>query len=194
MKQEIWKDIEGYEGMYQVSNLGRVKALDRRDNKGKLQKEKLRKFGTKKDGYKIISLSKNNKLKSYVLHRIVAKAFVPNPDNLPEIDHINGIRDDNRVENLRWCTRQQNNSYPETRRNNSLAQKRRFERDPLERLKTISRQCPVYLVSETGEILKRYEYVREAADDLHVHASNISACCRGKIQQILGYRFKYANV
>ena len=141
----------------------------------------------------MVRLTKFNKGKTFSVHRIVAKAFIQNPDNLPEVDHLNGIRDDNRVENLRWCTRQENNSFPETRHNNSLAQKRRFM-NPLERQKVISRTKQVHLLTEDGAVIRTFNSVREAGRTLNVASPNISACCKGKIKQILGYKFKYAII
>ena len=112
---EIWRDIEGYEGKYQVSNEGRVKALAWKGNGiGCSQNEHILR---QKDlrGYKRVGLSKEGVVKCYSVHRLVAKAFIPNPNNYPVIDHINTIRDDNRVENLRWTTPKENNQNPLTK-------------------------------------------------------------------------------
>jgi hypothetical protein len=120
MENEIWKDIAGYEGYYQVSNLGRVKSLDRiiphkrhitHHLKGKICKGKIIKAG----GYVVVSLGKNNQGKWIKVHQIVAKTFIPNPENKHEIDHINAIPTDNRVENLRWATRLENANNPITK-------------------------------------------------------------------------------
>jgi hypothetical protein len=105
--EEIWKDIEGYEGLYQVSNLGNVKRLA-----GKwVKKERLIKFKIDRYGYPSYSLSKNKVLKSKTAHRLVAKAFVPNLLNKPAVNHINGIKTDNKVENLEWCTNKENTAH-----------------------------------------------------------------------------------
>ncbi len=97
---EIWKEIEGYSD-YQVSNLGRVKSC-------KFGKEKILSLGN--DGrYLQAQLRKDNKKKVFLLHRLIAIAFIPNPDNLPYIDHINRVKTDNRIENLRWVTPSENN-------------------------------------------------------------------------------------
>jgi hypothetical protein len=98
---EEWRDIEGYGGLYQVSSLGRVKSL-------RFGKERVM-IGTRtRYGYLRISLCVENKQKTYRVHRLVAKAFIINLENKPEINHINGIKDDNRVENLEWSTRDEN--------------------------------------------------------------------------------------
>lgn len=113
---EIWKDIPGYEGLYQVSNLGNVRRT-----------KLLKKYYDKTKGYDVISLSKNGKSKIAKVHQLVAKTFIPNPNNKPEINHINTIRTDNRVENLEWCTRSENSNNPLTINHNILAQRKRMK-------------------------------------------------------------------
>ena len=111
MEQEIWKDIVGYEGKYQVSNLGRVKSLGRFiEKKGQppaYLHERILSTHINK-GYKMIGLYSNNKGKTFSVHRLIANAFIPNPNNFPHIDHINTISTDNRIENLRWVNRSMN--------------------------------------------------------------------------------------
>lgn len=115
---EIWKDIEGFEGIYQVSNMGRVRSLDRYIKCGsgvRLMKGQIMLPILKKDGYYQVALWKNGgKPKWCTVHRLVAQAFIPNPDCKPQIDHVNTIKTDNRVENLRWATQEENNRNPIT--------------------------------------------------------------------------------
>lgn len=109
--KEIWKDVLGYEGLYSVSNLGRIKAYYRRVDSGKCHREwKEHILYCAKDGcgYYRTNLAKNGHNHTVKVHRIVAQAFLPNPDNLPEVNHKNGDKTDNRVENLEWCTRSYN--------------------------------------------------------------------------------------
>lgn len=115
-KNEIWKDIPNFEGFYQASDMGRIRSLDR--NIHKKVKEKI--FDTSRSGrvfrlrykksrrYISIRLSKNGKTNSYALHRLIAITFISNPDNFPQVNHINGIKSDNRAENLSWTNNSEN--------------------------------------------------------------------------------------
>jgi hypothetical protein len=111
---EIWKEIKDYEGLYDISNLGRVKSLAKyvNNSKGTLNYNKERILcNVKKNGYYKIKLCKEGKIKTLLVHRLIAIAFIPNLENKPFINHINGIRDDNRIKNLEWCTPKENSTH-----------------------------------------------------------------------------------
>ena len=108
---EIWKDIAGFEGLYQVSNKGRIKGLPRYVNNhtGRILLKERFLYGSHiQKGYVQVRLSANKTRVMYLIHVLVAKAFIPNPNNYPQVNHINGKKDDNRVENLEWCTNSMN--------------------------------------------------------------------------------------
>ncbi len=112
--KEIWKDIEGYEGYYQVSNLGRVRSLTREvrcGNSIRVFRERIRKPQIMSKGYYQLALLKNGKDKRFLIHRLVAYAFIPNPENKTEVNHINGVKTDNNVENLEWVTSRENSIH-----------------------------------------------------------------------------------
>ena len=112
--QEIWKDVTGFEGFYQVSTLGRVRSLDRKvmgkDGFPRLHKGKIMSPGTT-HGYKFVFLAKNGSNKQWYVHRLVASEFIPNPKNYPQINHKDEDRGNNQVNNLEWCTSKYNNNY-----------------------------------------------------------------------------------
>ena len=167
---EIWKDIKGYEGQYQVSNIGRVKSVDRLDASGHHRKEKILRPTLDKDSYYKYGLCKNGKMKTFHTHTLVAKAFIPNPDNKPCIDHINTDRTDNRVENLRWCTNKENHNNPLSLINHCKAS-----------------SIPVLQFTKQGVFIKKYNSATEVANTIKISSQQISRCCKGR------YGFKSAG-
>lgn len=111
---EEWKDIKGFEGYYQISNLGRVKSVERYSAQKHLIKEKLLNIHHNNSGYCDISLYIDGVRYHRKVHRLVAEAFIPNPNNLPEVDHIDTNKDNNCVDNLRWVTHSENHLNPLT--------------------------------------------------------------------------------
>ena len=119
--EEVWKDIEEFEGLYQASNLGRIRSLDRIMTSGIPRKGKVLK--TQFDGkmHYMVDLRKGGKRYMRMVHRLVAQAFIPNPENKPIVDHIDTDASNNAVENLRWCTQKENCNNPLTRLHISIA-------------------------------------------------------------------------
>lgn len=111
-RTEIWKDIPGYEGIYQISNQGRVKSCDRyakgRSKLGRWLKGRIKAIHTANNGYPTVSVCKESQQSCFLVHRLIAEAFIPNPLGKKCINHINGVRTDNRIENLEWCTYSEN--------------------------------------------------------------------------------------
>ena len=153
---EEWRDIKGYEGLYQVSNLGKVKSL--KDNYGR-SRIKILKLKKRKDGYMEINLHKNGTIKTFRVHQLVARAFIDNPNNLKEINHKDENPSNNRVDNLEWCTRKYNNNYGT-----------RVE-------KFIESRGTKVICVNTGKI---YRSTREASRDTGVDNSFICKCCKGE--------------
>lgn len=129
---ELWKDINDFDG-YQISNMGRIRSVDRAVAVGVHKKEivgLILKTNKDRDGYECVGLKVCGKSYRKKIHRLVAEAFIDNPNDYPCIDHINGIRDDNRVENLRWCTNKMNVNYELAKKNRSLAIKQSYVNNP----------------------------------------------------------------
>ena len=166
---EIWKDVVGYEGYYQVSNLGRVKSLNYRGSK----KEKILATNLERTGYVRTHLCKEGQHKTIRIHRLVAEAFLPNPDHKNCIDHINTNRADNRVENLRWVTHEENCNNDLTRKNNGN--------------KAVCK-CRKVMCIETGVI---YNSIIEVERQLGILHSDISKCCNGTRKTTGGFHWEY---
>lgn len=174
---EIWKNIEGYEGRFQVSNLGRVKSMNYR-NTGKEKLLPIRYFGE----YQTVSFKYKRKSYSKLVHRLVAEAFIPNPDNKAQVDHINTIKTDNRVENLRWATQNENMNNPLTRQ--LLSTKAQGRKYP-------ERQKPI-IQSIMGIYVKRWDGICCIKSELNFSSGTICKSLK-KNKKAYGFEWTYAS-
>lgn len=178
---EIWKDIKGFEGRYQVSNMGRVKTL-----KGEtwIKPAHLNHWGYPRVQFRI---SKTSKSKNYAVHRLVAQAFIPNPDGKPEVNHKNGIKTDNRVANLEWCTPAENTRH-------AVATGLKVGKPNTWTVKGghNARSKPVHAYKD-GALIKTYDCVRGAERDLQVATGQVCKALKGVVKTVKGLTFKYAE-
>lgn len=183
---EVWRNIKYFDG-YQVSNIGRVRSVDRKVCVGSHQKRVdgiILKLADDKDGYKMVCFKKGNDGKSYRkrVHRLVAEAFIDNPNKYECIDHINGVREDNRVENLRWCTVKMNANYELALCNRSKAIKQSYINNPdLRKLRaeTLGKSgCIKVEVFKDGNSLGVFNSQNEAAIFLGIRQSTVSLMVR----------------
>ena len=177
---EIWKTIEGYPN-YQVSNKGRIKSIERKvkSRYGSIytRKEKILKPQKDKDGYLMVNLYKENKMKTMKVHRLVAAAFVQNESLFnTDINHKNEIKSDNRAENLEFCTREYNNNFGTRNERNSKTS----INDP--------KKSKAVICLETGVV---YPSTKEVYRKLGFSYTHISACCRGEYKSAYKYHWQY---
>lgn len=166
MKKEYWKPVVEYEGLYMVSNWGRVKSM----NYNHSGKERILKPGTNDRGYLYVELWKNNKRKRYRIHRLVAQAFIPNPDNLPMINHKDECKTNNIVSNLEWCDAQYNNTYGT-------------------RIEKCSK--PILQYKLDGTFVREWSSAIQAEREGGFDSVCISKCCKAKIKKHKGFIWRY---
>ena len=176
-EKEIWQDIKGYEGFYKISNYGRIKSLstEYKMPNGGIAKRKgriLKQSKNKINNYRVVTLNYQERKRFYV-HRLVAYTFIPNLKNLPQVNHIDGNKDNNNVWNLEWCSAKQNVQH--SIKNN------------LRKSKAINQ----YDID--GKFIREWGSIKEASTVLHIPDSNIINCCKGKCKIIGGYIWKYVE-
>lgn len=177
--KEIWKDIVGYEGKYMISNMGNVKSL----NYKRSNKEKILKPFKNKDGYLIVGLCINGKKTNFQIHRLVAEIFIPNPNNLPQVNHKDENKLNNSVDNLEWCSVSYNINYGNR---NDKAKEKLYETIATK----IYPNCKQVYCIELNII---FQSISEASKSLCIDSKNISACCNGKRKTAGGYHWKYVE-
>ena len=167
---EEWRDVPGFEGLYQVSNYGRV----RRIYNGKVKVMTQRHRGK---GYLGVTLIKNGIKKDFYVHRLVAETFIPNPDNLPQVNHKNLNKEDNSVDNLEWVTNVDNMRH------------RLKYGAPVKRKGKNAIKIKQYLLD--GTYVRTWDSLQQIQNTLGIHHSNISDCCKGVARQSHGYIWSY---
>lgn len=180
---EVWKDIAGYEGYYQISNFGNIRSVDRviysdkfhigikRELKGRTLNPSVNNHG-----YLSLILSKNGEKKSCRIHRLVAEAFIKNPNNYDQVNHIDGDKTNNKVENLEWCNNQYNviHAYK-----NGLAK---------------SHPKSIKQYDLKGNYIQTFESIVKASKEVNGNTSNINKCVKGHINSAYGYKWRYIDV
>lgn len=164
---EIWKDIKDYKGLYQVSNLGNIKRVGR----------KILKLKKDKRNYLRVILSKNGKTKTFLVHRLVAQAFIKNPFNKPYINHKNENPSDNNINNLEWATNSENLLY-----NNCLKKGKRLKQGK-----------PIIQFDKNMNKINEYGSMAEASEITNISSCNIRNSCKGRSKTAGGYIWKYKN-
>lgn len=197
-----YKQIEGYDNYYVCdSGVNEQTVLSVSDNVGR---SRLLWLKTEKsnNGYLRVRLYKGKKTCKKSIHRLVAEAFIPNPDNKPCVDHINGVRTDNRVENLRWCTHKENNNNPITRKRFSEHQKGEkaywYGKHPSEetirkKRETNPKKRAIEQYTKEGVLISTYSSTREAERITEINSSHIAECGRGRRKYAGGYKWRYAD-
>lgn len=177
MEDEVWKDVKGYEGFYQVSDKGRIRSVDRmieyKDGAKHFWSGRVLKLSRNKNGYYTITLYKEGAENGYGVHRLVAQAFIPNLDNLPQVNHKNEVKTDNRAENLEWCSMDYNINY------GTIGQRISEKR---------SKQ--VYQYTLDNQLVKVWKSTQECGRNGY-NQRHISECCRGVLHKHKGFRWSY---
>ena len=168
--KEIWKDIKGYEGLYKFSNLGNIKSLNGYGHKKEIILSPI------KNRYWNVILSKNGKKKNYLVHRLVAEAFIPNSNNYSQINHKDENSKNNRVDNLEWCNSKYNCNYGT-----------RIEKIHKKQRKKINQY------DKNGKLIKQWASRKDINKELKIPITTISGCCLGYLKTAHNYIWKYAD-
>ena len=201
LPKQVWKDIPGYEGVYQVSNTGKVRSLNYRGT----GKTKILKQSTSKHGYKKVVLYKNKKGKTYLVHRLIAQTFIPNPNNWPQVNHKDENKTNNVAWNLEWCTSKYNNNYGTCRERMIEKQKDKYVSKETRRklsksLKGKNRgkdnvhSKPIIMLTLDGEFIRRWDCIADAVRFLNKNnncSGNIVKSLKNANKTAYGYKWKY---
>lgn len=171
---EVWRDVVGYEGLYQVSDQGRVKSLERTDSLGRTVKERILKPGMDRGGYLLVVLCAGGKSKTLNVHRLVCQAFHENPENKPCVNHIDENKTNNAASNLEWSTYEENNNHGT--HNERVAK---------------ARSKPVGQYTRYGDLVKVWPSTQEAERQAGFNHGNISEVANGNRKTAHGFIWKY---
>lgn len=182
LEGEVWKDISGYEGRYMISNKGRVKSLNYKGT----GKEAILKPGMNRKGYYQVQFHRAGQNKQYhpYVHKLVAEAFIPNPNKYPQVNHINEIKTDNCVSNLEWCDNRYNCNY-------GTKIQRAIETNNLHHGRT--REKPIVQFTLDGKFVAEYKSIRECSRQTGFDARSLPNVLKGKYKHLWGYIWKYKN-
>ena len=186
--KEIWADVPGYEGLYQISSLGRVKSLDRISNDGKTRHGRIISTKENNRGYVQVHLYRDGFCRMKLLHRLVAEAFIQNPDNLPQVNHIDEDKSNNSAINLEWCTNLYNRRY-------GTGYQRSVDGHDYKKISETNKKPVIQYDMDMVEI-KRWPSILEAVKSFGKDgrfSSFISAVCKGKRNQAYGFKWRYAK-
>lgn len=174
IEEEVWKEIEGYEGLYQISTLGRVRSMKRSI------------FMKPKDtkDYLMVGLTKNKKQKWFSVHRLVASAFIENPEHKKEVNHIDENTFNNKVQNLQWVTAKENANWG-TRTTRM--------KETLIRNRVAGKNKVIQICAKTNEVVNEFIFIREASRYTGISHSSICDCLNGKLKTASGYKWEYSK-
>lgn len=181
---EIWKDIVGYEGLYEVSNLGNIRSV----NWGKRGYSKNLYLKPHNKGYLQVELFKNGNRKMFMVHRLVAQAFLENNDNLPLVNHKDENKENNRADNLEWCNNSYNVCYSLNKHGIVTGKRPTVTRHNSKRT-----ELKVVQITMDGKTVREWENSRTVFLSTGMSDWSISECCRGKRKTAYGYIWRYAN-